>query len=86
MPLSKSIVIGPRWRLHEDERQRLILEKGTHLEAAVQQRRFVSKFVKEFVRQHAPIQEIPSTIIPDHYDDERSDDRVNNDIFSLVQV
>jgi hypothetical protein len=45
-----------------------------HLDATFGQRRTVSEFVKEFVKQNAPDQRIPHTNIPDHYDDERTDD------------
>ncbi|XP_078725585.1 LOW QUALITY PROTEIN: uncharacterized protein LOC144942661 [Lampetra fluviatilis] len=47
--------------LPDDERQRLLLEKNTHLGAAVGQRRTVSKFVNEYVKQHAPDQKVPDT-------------------------
>ncbi|CAM9750838.1 unnamed protein product [Lampetra fluviatilis] len=55
--------------LPDDERQRLLLEKNTHLGAAVGQRRTVSKFVNEYVKQHAPDQKVPDTVILEHYDD-----------------
>jgi hypothetical protein len=37
-----------------DERDHLLLEKQTHMDAAISQRHTVSTFVKEFVKQHAP--------------------------------
>jgi hypothetical protein len=37
-----------------DEHNCLVMEKETHLDAAIGQRRMVSNFMKEFVRHHAP--------------------------------
>ncbi|EGZ13896.1 hypothetical protein PHYSODRAFT_373006, partial [Phytophthora sojae] len=51
--------------------------KSTHIEEAIAQRRFVSKFVKEFSALHAPEQDLPETIIPDIFDCD--DDRSNDD-------
>ena len=65
--------------LDDEERARLLMEKNTHLDAAIDQRRFVSNFVKTFVRQHDPLQPVPNLIIADHYDSERSDDIGNDD-------
>ena len=65
--------------LDEDERKHLLLEKKTHLDAAIEQRRFVFTFVKKFVKQHAPTQPIPDKIIPDQYDDDRGEAFRNSD-------
>lgn len=54
--------------LPDDERERLELEKHMHLDAAINQRRAVSSFVKEFVSKHCPGQVVES-VIPDHVDD-----------------
>ncbi|XP_078732831.1 uncharacterized protein LOC144947479 isoform X1 [Lampetra fluviatilis] len=59
--------------LPADERKRLLEEKNLHLDAAIDQRRTVSTFVKEYVKRHAPDQNIPVTVIPDHYDDAEPD-------------
>jgi hypothetical protein len=39
--------------LFADKHDRLLMEKETHLDAAIAQRRMVSNFMKEFVRHHA---------------------------------
>jgi hypothetical protein len=48
------------------------------MDAATNQHRTMSTFVKEFVKQHVPNQPVPCTIIPDSYDDKRVHD--GNDI------
>lgn len=48
-----------------DERTRLELEKSTHLNAAIEQRRFVSKFAKDYIISNAPEQTAPEIIIDD---------------------
>ncbi|GMF38480.1 unnamed protein product [Phytophthora fragariaefolia] len=69
------------WRtqpdLTEAEKGGIILRKSTHIEDAIAQRRFVSKFVKEFSALHAPEQNLPETINPDTFDDD--DDASNDD-------
>ena len=73
--------------LDEDERKHLLLEKRTHLDAAIEQRRFVSMFVKKFVKQHSPTQPIPDKVIPDHYDDDRGEAVPNSeDASPTIQV
>ncbi|EEY63316.1 cleavage inducible protein [Phytophthora infestans T30-4] len=51
--------------LSEDEIQAILLEKKTHIDEAIAQRRFVSSFIKEYITLHAPNQSIPNEIIPD---------------------
>ncbi|KAE8876790.1 hypothetical protein PF010_g3460 [Phytophthora fragariae] len=62
--------------LTDAEKGDIILRKSTHIEEAIAQRRFVSKFAKEFSALHAPEQNLPETIIPDTFDD---DDDASND-------
>lgn len=73
--------------LTDAEKDAIILRKSTHIEEAIAQRRFVSKFVKEFSALHAPEQDLPETIIPDIFDcdDDRSnDDKVSEDDISAI--
>ena len=56
--------------LSDEERIAIKLEKGTHLNAAVAQRRFISTFVREYVKLHAPDQDIVIDVIPDMLNDD----------------
>ncbi|XP_075914241.1 uncharacterized protein LOC142908003 [Petromyzon marinus] len=58
-----------RGDLPADERERLLQEKNLPLAAAVAQRRTVSAFVREYVERHAPGQDVPAAVVPDHCDD-----------------
>jgi hypothetical protein len=40
--------------LSPEEREHLVLEKGMHLQAAINQRRFMSGFVKQYIAANAP--------------------------------
>ena len=75
-----------RHDLPQDERDRLLIEKRTHLDVAIEQRRFVSGFVKRYVAERAPTQSLPATIIPDHYDDDRDPLLGDVDIFSSATI
>ncbi|KAF1782094.1 hypothetical protein GQ600_20296 [Phytophthora cactorum] len=55
--------------ISEEEREGVLLEKSTHLNEAIAQRRFDSNFVKEYTALHAPQQVLPTEIIPDTTDD-----------------
>ncbi|CAK9266760.1 unnamed protein product [Sphagnum jensenii] len=55
--------------LSPEEREHLVLEKGMHLQAAIDQRRFMSGFVKQYITANAPQQPVPNAIIPDTIDD-----------------
>jgi hypothetical protein len=55
--------------LPPEEWQHLVLEKGMHLQAAIDQRRFMSRFVKQYIATNAPHQPVPNAIIPDTIDD-----------------
>jgi hypothetical protein len=44
------------------------------MDATINQRYIMSTFVKEFVKQHAPNQLVPHTIIPNSYNDYRAHD------------
>ncbi|KAG3047945.1 hypothetical protein PC121_g19772 [Phytophthora cactorum] len=63
----------------EEEREAVLLEKSTHLNEAIAQRRFVSNFVKEYTALHAPQQVLPNEIIPDTTDDVAAVDEVDID-------
>jgi len=52
-----------------EEQEHLVLEKGMHLQAAIDQRRFMSGFIKQYIAANAPQQPIPNAIIPDTIDD-----------------
>ncbi|CAM6014718.1 unnamed protein product [Sphagnum balticum] len=58
-----------RDNLPPEEREHLVLEKGMHLQAAIDQRRFMSGFVKQYIAANAPQQPVPNAIIPDTIDD-----------------
>ncbi|KAF1795694.1 hypothetical protein GQ600_18676 [Phytophthora cactorum] len=55
--------------ISEEERETVLLEKSTHLNEAIAQRRFVSNFVKEYTALHAPKQVLSNEIIRDTTDD-----------------
>ncbi|KAF1782187.1 hypothetical protein GQ600_4571 [Phytophthora cactorum] len=50
----------------ESDRAELVAEKSLHLSAAINQRRAMSTFVKQYAAKIAPQQSIPSEIIADH--------------------
>ncbi len=52
-----------------EEREHLVLEKRMHLQAAIDQRRFMSGCVKEYIVANAPQQPVPNAIIPNTIDD-----------------
>jgi hypothetical protein len=52
-----------------EEREHLVLEKRMHLQAAIDQRRFMSRCVKEYIVANAPQQPVPNAIIPNTIDD-----------------
>lgn len=56
--------------LTEAERAALTLEKEMHMEAAVNQRRAMTAFVKHFIQVHDPYQVIPEHIVQDFIEDE----------------
>jgi hypothetical protein len=51
------------------EREHLVLEKGMHLQVTIDQRRFMSGFIKQYIAANAPQQPVPNAIIPDTIDD-----------------
>ncbi|EEY61400.1 uncharacterized protein PITG_01696 [Phytophthora infestans T30-4] len=55
-------------RAAEDVCDCCIFGKTTHINEAIAQRRFVSKFIKSYTALHAPDQQLPDDIIPDTYD------------------
>ncbi|CAK9875454.1 unnamed protein product [Sphagnum jensenii] len=55
--------------LPPEKREHLVLEKGMHLQAVIDQRRFMSGFVKQNIVVNAPQQPVPNAIIPDTIDD-----------------
>ncbi|EGZ05292.1 hypothetical protein PHYSODRAFT_386744, partial [Phytophthora sojae] len=55
--------------ISEEEREVVLLEKRTHLNEAIAQRRFVSNFVKDYTALHAPQQILPNQVIPHTIDD-----------------
>ncbi|CAN5972739.1 unnamed protein product [Sphagnum jensenii] len=69
-----------------DKRDHLLMEKETHLDAAIGQCRMMSNFVKGFVRHHVPNQPVSPTISPDHYDDEHCDDDGGDNDMTLSTV
>jgi len=54
------------------------------MDAAINQHHTMSTFVKEFVKQHAPDQPIPRTIILDSYDDDYAHDVNDIDMTSTI--
>jgi hypothetical protein len=67
-----------------EEREHLVLEKGMHLQAAIDQRRFMSGFVKQYIAANAPQQPVPNAIIPDTIDDAPPDPI--DDAFPEIQI
>ncbi len=70
--------------LSPEEWQHLVLEKGMHLQAAIDQRRFMSRFVKQYIATNAPHQPVPNAIIPDTIDDAPPDPI--DDAFPEIQI
>ncbi|CAN5976134.1 unnamed protein product [Sphagnum jensenii] len=70
--------------LPPEEREHLVLEKGMHLQAAIDQRRFMSGFVKQYIAVNAPQQPVPNAIIPDTIDDAPPDPI--DDAFPEIQI
>jgi hypothetical protein len=56
------------------------------MDAAISQRRTMSTFVKEFVKQHTHDQLVPHTIIPNNYDDNLAHDADDIDMTSTTAV
>jgi hypothetical protein len=54
------------------------------MDVAISQRRTMSTFVKELVKQHAFDKPVPHTIIPDSYDDNRAHDVGDIDMTSTT--
>jgi len=54
------------------------------MDAAINEHRIVSTFVKEFVKQHVPDQPVPHTIIPDSYDNNHAPDAGDIDMTSTT--
>jgi hypothetical protein len=52
-----------------EEREHLVLEKGMHLHVTIDQRRFMSGCVKQYIAANAPHQPVPNAIIPNTIDD-----------------
>ncbi|POM77410.1 LOW QUALITY PROTEIN: Cleavage inducible protein [Phytophthora palmivora] len=52
--------------LTELERSELLQDKAVHVEAAINQRRAMTQFVKEYVAVHAPEQHQPEEVIAEH--------------------
>jgi hypothetical protein len=56
------------------------------MDATISQSRTMSTFVKEFVKQHAPDQPVPRTIIPNSYDNDRAHDAGDINMASMTTV
>jgi hypothetical protein len=54
--------------LSDQLREKLMLEKSMHIDAAVDQRHAMSNFVKLFVQKVSPNQAVPETILEDCID------------------
>jgi hypothetical protein len=67
-----------------EEQEHLVLEKGMHLQAAIDQRRFMSGFVKQYITANAPQQLVPNAIIPNTIDDAPPDPIAN--AFPEIQI
>ncbi len=67
-----------------EEGEHLLLEKGMHLQVAIDQRRFMSGFVKQYIAANAPQQPVPNAIIPDTNDDAPPDPI--DDAFPEIQI
>jgi hypothetical protein len=70
--------------LPPEEREHLVLEKGMHLQATIDQCRFMSGFVKQYIVANAPQQPVPNAIIPDTIDDVPPDPI--DDAFPEIQI
>jgi hypothetical protein len=70
--------------LPPEEREHLVLEKGMHLQATIDQCRFMSGFVKQYIAANAPQQPVPNAIIPDTIDDVPPDPI--DDAFPEIQI
>jgi hypothetical protein len=70
--------------LPPEEQEHLVLEKGMHLQAAIDQCRFMSGFVKQYIAANAPQQPVPNAIIPDTIDDAPPDPI--DDAFPEIQI
>jgi ribosomal protein S10 len=66
------------------KREHLVLEKGMHLQATIDQRRFMSGFVKQYIAANAPQQPVPYAIIPNTIDDAPPDPI--DDAFFEIQI
>jgi hypothetical protein len=64
--------------------EHMVLEKGMHLQAAIDQRQFMSGFVKQYIATNAPQQPVPNAIIPDTIDDAPLDPI--DDAFPEIQI
>jgi hypothetical protein len=63
----------------EDEKQTILVEKRTHFDEAIDQRRFVSTFIKDYTSLHAPEQLLPPVVIPDTFDDNGNAEEAEHD-------
>jgi hypothetical protein len=70
--------------LPPEEREHLVLEKGMHLQADIDQRRFMLGFVKQYIAANAPHQHVPNAIIRNTTDDAPPDPI--NDAFPEIQI
>jgi len=70
--------------LPPEKREHLVLEKGMHLQAAIDQRRFMSGFIKQHIAANAPQQPVSNVIIPDTIDDAPLDPI--DDAFPEIQI
>jgi hypothetical protein len=72
--------------ISEDEKQTILLEKHTHIDEAIAQRRFVSAFVKTYAGLHAPSQQMPAEIIPETFDSRGDDSDMDRSGMDSSQV
>jgi hypothetical protein len=70
--------------LPPEEREHLVLEKGMHLQAAIDQRWSMSRFIKQYIAANAPQQLVLNAIILDTIDDAPPDPI--EDAFSEIQI
>lgn len=61
--------------LPSEEQKQLLLEKTMHLSAAIDQRRAMSTFVKQYIVAHASKQAIPTTIISETFEETPANNR-----------
>ncbi|CAK9229226.1 unnamed protein product [Sphagnum troendelagicum] len=66
------------------EREHLVLEKGMHIQVDIDQRRFMSGFIKQYIVTNAPQQPVLNANIPDTIDDAPPDPI--NDTFPEIQI